>query len=119
MECVHGTLEPVPARPIASYSTRTEADVVVARLASEGVPAHSVTDSAGGVEPQLELIRGVSVVVAEEDLELAASILDLEVPPLPPPLTDSQERVVRFLQWAALAVSAFGLITVLWMAVSS
>ena len=118
MAGAHGTLAAVPSRPIASYSTRTEADVVVARLASEGIPAHSVTDSAGGVEPQLELIRGVSVMVAEEDVDEAAAILDLEVPPLPPPLSASQERVVRFLQWSALAVSAFGLIAVVWKALS-
>ncbi len=108
----------VPSRAIASYPTRTEADVVVARLASEGIVAHSVTDSAGGVEPQLELIRGVAVLVAEEDLEDAALILDVDVPAALPPLTDSQERVVRFLQWSALAVSAFGLATVLWRVLS-
>jgi hypothetical protein len=90
----------------------------VARLANEGIPARSVTDSAGGVEPQLELIRGVSVMVSEEDIEMAAAVLDVEVPPLPAPLTESQERVVRFLQWSALAVSAFGLITVVWKALS-
>lgn len=92
--------------------------MVVARLASEGIVAHSVTDSAGGVEPQLELIRGVTVLVAEEDLEDAAFILDVDVPAAPVPLTETQETIIRFLQWSALAVSAFGLATVLWRALS-
>ena len=48
-----------------------------ARLASEGIDAAVVTDSAGGWEPQLEAIRGVRIVVDEADADEAIEILDV------------------------------------------
>lgn len=62
-------------RPVAVFSSRTEADIARARLASEGIEAMVVTDSAGGWEPQLDAIRGVRVVVDETDAEEAIEIL--------------------------------------------
>lgn len=66
------------ARVLAvTYGSRPEADIAVARLLSEGIDAVLVTDSAGGFEPQLDLIRGVRVLVPEADLEDAREILGL------------------------------------------
>ena len=62
-------------RPVAVFSSRTEADIAKARLASEGIDAMVVTDSAGGWEPQLDAIRGVRVVVDEIDADDAIEIL--------------------------------------------
>lgn len=77
-------------RTIAVFSSRTEADIARARLASEGIEAAIVTDSAGGWEPQLEAIRGVRVVVDESDAAEAIEILGMsdhraeEAPPAYP-----------------------------------
>lgn len=77
---LHGT--PVPSTSMArvllvTYGSRTEADVAVAHLRSEGIDAVAVTDSAGGFEPQLDLIRGVRVLVHEEDRGDARDVLGL------------------------------------------
>ncbi len=75
---VHGSLVPYHRpmkRPVAVFSSRTEADIAKARLASEGIDAMVVTDSAGGWEPQLDAIRGVRVVVDEIDADDAIEIL--------------------------------------------
>ncbi len=72
-----GTYHRPMRRPIAVFSSRTEADIACARLASEGIEAAVVTDSAGGWEPQLDAIRGVRVVVAEIDADEAIEILGM------------------------------------------
>lgn len=64
--------------PVAVYGTRTEADIAAARLASEGIEAMVLTDSAGGFEPQLEAVRGVRVVVWEDDAPEARLALGVE-----------------------------------------
>ena len=65
-------------RPIAVFTSRTEADIARARLASEGIDAAVVTDSAGGWEPQLEAIRGVRVLVDDADADEAIEILGVD-----------------------------------------
>lgn len=74
-------------QPVAVFSSRTEADIARARLASEGIEATVVTDSAGGWEPQLDAIRGVRVVVDRADLDEAIEILGVtsHVADDPPP----------------------------------
>lgn len=101
------------ARVIATYTTRAEADLVVARLSSEGIVARSVTDSAGGVEPQLEMIRGVRVVVSSHDTDEAARLLGVDPPAPETPLTSGQARLVKVIGWAGVLVAAFGLVTAL------
>lgn len=69
-----------------TYGSRPEAEVVVALLRSERIEGIVLTDSAGGFEPQLDLLRGVRVLVAEEDLALAREIVegsDEDAPPRP------------------------------------
>ncbi|HEY5684469.1 MAG TPA: hypothetical protein VIY70_03770 [Acidimicrobiia bacterium] len=106
------------ARVVTTYGTRTEADVAVARLAAEGIPSTTVSDSVGGLEPQLDFLRGVRLVVADRDLLEAAMVLGVDVPEPLPELTHAQQRVVGALQWMAFGVAGFGLLTVLWRAFS-
>ncbi len=105
-------------RVVATFGTRAEADLAVARLAFEGIPASTVTDSLGGFEPQLEMIRGVRLVVPDRHLLEAALVLGVDVPEPIPDLTDTQERIVSALQWMAFLVSGFGLLTVVWRALT-
>lgn len=62
---------------LVTYGSRTEADVAVARLRSEGIEAVAVTDSAGGFEPQLDMIRGVRVLVPDVEIGDARAVLGL------------------------------------------
>lgn len=102
------------ARVVATFGTKAEADLAAARLAFEGIAASTVTDSLGGFEPQLDMIRGVRLVVADHDLLEAALVLGVDVPDPIPDLTDTQERLVSALQWMAFLVAGFGLLTVVW-----
>jgi hypothetical protein len=54
---------PVPVTVVAS---RTEAELIVGMLRSNGVRAAVLADDAGGQDPQLQL-QGVRVLVAPED----------------------------------------------------
>ncbi len=101
------------AQTISTYASRTEAELVAARLRAEGIEARVIGDSAGGTEPQFDMVRGVRVVVSATDVESAADVLGIDPPAAPGDLTAGQRRLVSFLQWAALAVAGFGLLTVL------
>jgi Putative prokaryotic signal transducing protein len=59
---------------VAVVGSRTEADLIVGLLGSEGVAAVVSSDDAGGQEPQLQL-HGVHVVVASSDAASARRIL--------------------------------------------
>ena len=59
---------------VAVVASRTEADLIVGLLASNGVRAAISADDAGGQEPQLQL-DGVSVLVAPADEDLARRLL--------------------------------------------
>ncbi len=94
------------------FTSRTEAELARARLDLEGIPAHILTDDAGGWEPQFGLSRGVRLMVADRDLAEAAELLDLpEHTPDPdrPPSRDF-DRIYRYAAWAMIAIVAFGLI---------
>jgi hypothetical protein len=60
--------------PVAYVSSRTEGDIVVGLLESQGVYARVNADDAGGQEPQLQL-QGVLVLVAAADEAKAREIL--------------------------------------------
>ena len=59
---------------VAVVASRTEADLIVGMLASNGVRAAVSADDAGGQEPQLQL-DGVRVLVAPADEALARRLL--------------------------------------------
>ena len=62
---------PVPVTVVAS---RTEAELIVGLLRSNGLRAAVSADDAGGQDPQLQL-QGVRVLVAAEDEALARQLL--------------------------------------------
>jgi hypothetical protein len=62
---------PVPLTVVAS---RTEAELIVGMLRSNGLRAVVSADDAGGVEPQLQL-QGVRVLVAASDEVAARQLL--------------------------------------------
>jgi hypothetical protein len=59
---------------VAVVASRTEADLIVGMLASNGVRAAVSADDAGGQEPQLQL-EGVRVLVASADEAIARQLL--------------------------------------------
>ena len=62
---------PVPVTVVAS---RTEAELIVGLLRSNGLRAVVSADDAGGVEPQLQL-QGVRVLVAASDEAAARQLI--------------------------------------------
>ena len=60
--------------PVAVVATRTEAELIVGMLRSNGVRAAVSADDAGGQDPQLQL-QGVRVLVSPEDEALARQLL--------------------------------------------
>jgi Putative prokaryotic signal transducing protein len=64
--------------PVADVASRTEAELIVGLLQSNGVTAAVSADDAGGTEPQLQL-QGVRVLVASADEAVARRLLaDIE-----------------------------------------
>jgi hypothetical protein len=59
---------------VAVVASRTEADLIVGLLASNGVRATVSADDAGGQQPQLQL-DGVRVQVAPDDEDLARRLI--------------------------------------------
>ena len=67
--------------PVAVVASRTEAELIVGMLRSNGLRAAVSADDAGGAEPQLQL-QGVRVLVASAD-EAAARLLLAEAEDAP------------------------------------
>jgi hypothetical protein len=61
-------------RSVATFATRTEAEVAQGLLASAGIDASIAADDAGGAFP-FALSGGAEVVVDESDLEEASKVL--------------------------------------------
>jgi hypothetical protein len=59
---------------VAVVASRTEAELIVGLLRSQGLTAAVAADDAGGQEPQLQ-IQGVRVLVAPSDEALARRLL--------------------------------------------
>jgi len=59
---------------VAVVSSRTEADLIVGLLDSEGLRAAVAADDVGGQEPQLQL-HGVRVLVSASDAASARRVL--------------------------------------------
>ena len=60
--------------PIGSFPTRSEAEIVVGLLESEGIAASISADDAGGAYP-FEFSGGARVLVDESDAEAAREVL--------------------------------------------
>jgi len=60
--------------PVAVVASRTEADLIVGMLRSNGLRAAVSADDAGGQDPQLQL-QGVRVLVARSDEAEARRLL--------------------------------------------
>jgi len=65
--------------PLTVVSSRTEAELIVGLLSSNGVRAVVSADDAGGQDPQLQL-EGVRVLVAPSDEVAARRILAAQAP---------------------------------------
>jgi GTP cyclohydrolase III len=63
-----------PQIPIATYATRTEAEIVRGLLETSGIRAWLSGDDAGGAYP-IEMSGGVRVMVEAVDRDAAADIL--------------------------------------------
>ena len=68
---------------VAVYSVRSDAEIVRARLVSEGIEAIVIADDEGGLNPGFYSRYGVRVVVAAADLAAAHAALDLDVVIIP------------------------------------
>ena len=60
---------------LAVYNSRTEADLVKARLNSEGIDAVVQSDDLGSTTPTLGMVRGIRVLVREDDRAMAMELL--------------------------------------------
>jgi hypothetical protein len=60
--------------PVAVVASRTEAELIVGMLRSNGLRAAVAADDAGGQEPQLQL-QGVRVLVAPADEAAARQLI--------------------------------------------
>lgn len=94
---------------IATYPSRSAADVARGVLEAEGIDADIITDDAGGLHPELAMNQGVNVVVHQSEARHARSILHLEEGPSPwrshGRLTKLVAGVLAFMVLAAVVVS--------------
>lgn len=68
---------------VAVYPTRSDAEIVRARLASDGIEAIVIADDEGGLNPGFYSRYGVRVVVASADLMDARESLGVEIIGIP------------------------------------
>ena len=67
---------------VRRFSYRHEAEVARSFLDGNGIEAWVTSDDCGSVDPALGLVRGASLVVADENASRAEELL--ESPPEPP-----------------------------------
>ena len=60
---------------LETFSNRIEAEMAAGLLESEGIEAMVRADDAGGAYPMLQFVRGVRLMVAQEDEARAKEIL--------------------------------------------
>lgn len=65
---------------LGTYNSLTEANLVKARLESEGITAIVQSDDVGSMTPTLITVRGVQVLVREEDRARAMESLERMLP---------------------------------------
>jgi hypothetical protein len=61
---------------VKSFSNQPTAIVARAALEANGIKAVISSDDAGGMEPQLQLTRGVRLLVRSDDVTAARAVLD-------------------------------------------
>lgn len=68
------------ARPVvvATFASRSAADVACGALAAEGIDADIIADDASGLHPDLALNRGVNVIVSPPDASEARTVLGMD-----------------------------------------
>lgn len=66
---------------LGTYTTLTEANLVKARLESEGIAALVQSDDLGSMTPTLNTVRGVQVLVREDDRAGAMEALERMLEP--------------------------------------
>jgi hypothetical protein len=64
--------------PVRSFDSRIDAEMARELLQQQGIPSFLSADDAGGVDPALQLISGVKLVVREQDLKKASQTLDAD-----------------------------------------
>ncbi len=65
---------------LGTYNSLTEANLIKARLETEGIDAVVRSDDAGSMTPTLLTVRGVQVLVRESDRAAAMDALDRMLP---------------------------------------
>ena len=65
---------------LGTYNSITEANLVKARLESEGIEALIQADDLGSTTPTMSVVRGVRVLVRESDRGEAMEILERMLP---------------------------------------
>lgn len=65
---------------LGTYNTLTEANLVKARLESDGIEALVQSDDVGSMTPTLNTVRGVQVLVRESDRAEAMDLLERMLP---------------------------------------
>lgn len=65
---------------LGTYNSVTEANLVKARLESEGIAAIVQSDDLGATTPTLGVVRGVLVLVRDEDRAEAMEVLERMLP---------------------------------------
>lgn len=63
-------------KPVRKFATEAEAQIARAKLESEGIQAVVMTDDAGGMLPQFQMVEGVRLMVREDSLDDARRILE-------------------------------------------
>lgn len=65
---------------LGTYNSTTEANLVKAKLESEGIEALVQADDLGSTTPTLSVVRGVRVLVRESDRARAMEVLERMLP---------------------------------------
>jgi hypothetical protein len=65
---------------LGTYNSITEANLVKARLESEGIEALVQADDLGSTTPTLGVVRGIIVLVREPDRATAMDVLERMLP---------------------------------------
>ena len=65
---------------LGTYNSLTEANLVKARLESEGIDSVVRSDDAGSMTPTLITVRGVQVLVRDDDRAEAMEVLERMLP---------------------------------------
>lgn len=63
---------------IHTFHYRYEADLAKSALDANGIHARVASDDAGGLEPNLQFVRGVQLLVNSADAARAKAILNLQ-----------------------------------------